>query len=267
MKNILLLVHEDAGQEARLQAALDVTRAVEGHLECLDIAQIPVLLEDLQSTSAAMMLMDDEIAREKKNRAAIERRLTGEDVSWSWTDAVGDLVEVVLERAGMADLIVLNRKLDVFPSPDMRGITGSIVSRAGRPVLAVPDSLKRFDAAGRALIAWDGSAAVTATMQAAIPLLKLASEVRLFHVLRGSAEADLAEPATYLSRHGIHAEAKQAYDIQHSTAEVIMNELARSEADWFVMGAYGHSRVREALFGGTTRQILTETKVPVILGR
>ena len=266
MKNILLLVHDDVGQEARLQAALDVTRALEGHLECLDVAQIPVLFEDLQSTSAAMMLLDDEVQREAQNRAKVEARLAGEGVSWSWSDVVGDLVEVVIERAGTADLIVLNRKLDMFSAPDMREITGSIAIRAGKPVLAVPDSLAGFNPCGRALIAWDGSAAAMAVLQAAVPLLKLASEVRIFHVVRGGAEGDFAEAATYLSRHDIHAEVKQAYDQQHPVAEVISNEIARWGADWLVMGAYGHSRLKEALFGGTTRKILTDCTVPVVLG-
>jgi nucleotide-binding universal stress UspA family protein len=264
MKNILLLVHDDAGQEARLQAALDATRALDGHLECLDIAQIPVLFDDLNSTSAAMMLMDDEVDREKANRQRLEARLAGEGVAWSWTDAVGDIAEIVVERSAMADLVVLNRQI-VDGLPDMRGITGAIVTGANKPVLAVADDLRTFNPFGRALIAWDDTDAARSTMQAAIPLLKLASAVELLHVAERGKEAELAAAALYLSRHGIHAEVKQAFDDEHSVAEVIAGEVTRWGADWLVMGAYDHSRLREALFGGTTRQILTNCSVPVIL--
>ena len=116
------------------------------------------------------------------------------------------------------------------------------------------------------LIAWDGSEAVSATMSAAIPLLKLASEVRLFCVERAGTGTDPSEAATYLSRHGIHADLKRAYDLQHSVAKVIDNECERWGAHWCLMGAYGHSRLREALFGGVTRQMLTDSNVPLVLG-
>ena len=75
MKNILLLVHDDVGQEARLQAALDVTRAVEGHLRCVDVTQMPVLFGDPQDSAGAAMLLEDEFEREKGNSEVLKRRL------------------------------------------------------------------------------------------------------------------------------------------------------------------------------------------------
>jgi nucleotide-binding universal stress UspA family protein len=266
MKNILLLVHDDAGQEARLQAALDVTRALEGHLHCVDVVPIPVLLDDHQSGAAASMLLDDERERESINRREIERRLAMEGVSWSFSETVGDLGWSIADRAGMSDLIVLNRKLDAFPGPDMRGVAGTVLMRTGKPVLAVPDNLSQFNVTGRALIAWDGSASATAAMRASIPLLALASDVRLFSVCRGAEDAYLGEAASYLSRHGIHPEIFQIHDERGAVYQRILDECASWGADWCVMGAYGHGRLREALFGGVTRQMLGESNLPLILG-
>jgi nucleotide-binding universal stress UspA family protein len=264
MKNILLLVHDDAGQEARLQAALDVTRAVDGHLECLDITEMPLVFDALDGASAAMMIIDDEVAQEKANRHRLETRLAGEGVQWSWTDAVGNIAELVVERSGLVDLIVLNRRIG-DPLSNMRGIAGAIVTRAQRPVLTVAEDVREFNPRGRALIAWDGSAAATAALQKAIPLLTLASEVRLLHIAEGGEEADLSAAALYLSRHGIHADVKQVIDEERPVAQAIADEIASWGADWLVMGAYDHSRLREALFGGTTRQVLTNCSVPTIL--
>ena len=157
MKNILLLVHDDAGQEARLQAALDVTRALNGHLSCVDVVQIPVLYADATSTAAAAMLLEDEYQREAHNREVVERRLAKEGVSWDWQDHTGTISEIILDEATLADLIVLNRKLDSCPIPDTRGLTGDVLLRAHKPVLAVPETLTQFEVGGRALIAWDGS--------------------------------------------------------------------------------------------------------------
>ena len=79
MKNILLLVHDDAGQEARFQASLDVCRALGGHLACLDVAILPKVTGDMYGATA--MLLADERERESANRTKLESRLAAEDVS------------------------------------------------------------------------------------------------------------------------------------------------------------------------------------------
>ena len=273
MKNILLLVHDDVGQEARLQAALDVTRAVEGHLSCVDITQLPVVYGGYSVPGGAMlvqdegaaMLLEDEYAREGVNRRRIEDRLAGEGVSWDWTDMTADMAEGIISAADFADLIVLNRKLDAFPGPDARGITGAVLMRAHKPVLAVPDALKSFALGGRAMIAWDGSTAATEAMRACVSLLRLASEVRLLCVETGYSDTYLDDAASYLSRYGIRAELHRVRDKGRPPAKVILDECTHWNTDWCVMGAYGHSRLRETLFGGVTRQMLTDCPVPLVL--
>lgn len=96
MKNVLLLVHDDEGQEARLQAALDLTRALDGHLSCIDVALFPAMVGDIYSPGIAeAMLLTDEREREGKNKTALEARLAHEDVSWDWTDVTGNFVDGV----------------------------------------------------------------------------------------------------------------------------------------------------------------------------
>ena len=146
MKNILLLVHDDAGQEARFQAALDIGRALEGHLSCLDVSIVPALVgSDYVGNAGFDLLLAEERDREMANRRTIEGRLTGEDVPWDWTDAAGDLSSCLTRASALADLIVVNRQLDEFPLPDMRTVAGQLVVASGKPILAVPDSLRRFD--------------------------------------------------------------------------------------------------------------------------
>jgi nucleotide-binding universal stress UspA family protein len=273
MKNILLLVHDDVGQEARLQAALDVTRAVDGHLRCLDVTQLPTTYGGYVPPAGVMlvqdevgaMLLEDEYQREGANRQRTEARLAGEGVSWDWTDVTGTMAEAVIDHCDLADLIVVNRKLDVLPWPDGRAIAGAVARRAGRPVLAVPDTLASFNLGGRAIVAWDGSSAAAAALRAATPLLALASEVRL---LRVGVEEDgslLDEAASYLSRYGIRAEISRVSTGIPSPADIILREAAGWKADWCVMGAYGHSGLREALFGGVTRRMLTDSPIPLVL--
>lgn len=266
MKNILLLVHDDAGQEARFQAALDLGRALEGHLTCLDVVRIRVLAGDYSGGAATAMLLADERDREAHNRATLEARLAHEDVPWDWIGMAGDMAECVAAAAGLADLIVVNRKLDAFPEPDMARIAGSIVVRSGKPVVAVPDDARGFDAAGRALVAWDGSEPVMATMRACAPLLKLAEAVHIFTVEDGSNGIQAEEAAAYLSRHDIHPTIGSVEGGRRHADELIAEECAARNASYCLMGAFSRGRITEALFGGVTRRMLASGGIPLILG-
>ncbi|MDF0543886.1 universal stress protein [Sphingobium sp. H39-3-25] len=266
MKNILLLVHDDAGQEARFQTALDITRALEGHLTCLDVAQVQVIAGDYSGGAATAMLMADEREREAANRVTLEARLAHEGVPWDWIESSGGLAECVTRAAGLADLIVVNRKLDVFPEPDMRGVTASIAVRSGTPVVAVPDNVRSLDVTGRALIAWDGSDPVMATMRACVPLLKLAEAIQLLTIDDGGEGVPAEEAAAYLSRHDIHATIRRVAGKHRHADDIIAEECAASEARYCLMGAFSHNRLVEALFGGVTRRMLSTSKLPLILG-
>lgn len=265
MKNIVLLLHDDVGQEARLQAALDLTRALSGHLTCVDTVQMPIIADCWDGT-ATTVLHDEEIKRESANKAKLKPRLHAEGVSWNWVDSTGDLAACVLAAARMADLIVLNRSLDVCPVPDMRLVTTNVLKDSRALVVAVSDSLRSFDAAGVALIAWDGSEPAMTTLQRGVPLLALASGVRLLQIGDIDPVAVTAEEAvTYLSRHGIAAEIKRIAE-RNDVAGAIGDEGARIRAAYVMMGAYGHRPIREAVFGGVTRSMLANSAIPLVLG-
>lgn len=265
MKTILMLVHDDAGQEARFQVALDVTRAVEGHLKCLDVAIMPVLVGDFYSGAGEAMLLADERDRESQNRAALEARLAKEQLPWDWSDATGQLGPQLEEAAALADLIVVNRQLDSFPVPDMRGVAGDVVLRSGKPILAVPENARGLNLSGHVLVCWDGSACASAAMRAAVPLLKFAEAVTLFEVVEDGRASSAADAAEFLSRHDIHPQIVRRHPLTRKADSVILDEIHQERADYVVMGGFSHLRFTEALFGGVTRTMLTQSPVPVFM--
>lgn len=265
MKNILLLVHDDAGQEARLQAALDVVRAIEGHLTCADIIVMPALVGDFYSGAGQAMLLQDERAREVDNKSALEGRLAHEGVSWDWSCATGDMANCLMDAAALTDLIVVNRQLDSFPLPDMKRVAAEIIVKSGKPVLAVPEASRGLDLCGTVLVAWDGSTAAAAALRAATPLLTCAEQVVLLEVRDGTVTAPAEEAATYLSRHGVTSRILRKELLRGDVATLILSEVRRQHADYVVMGGFGHARFVQAVFGGVTRRMLTECPVPVFL--
>lgn len=265
MKNILLLVHDDAGQEARLQTALDLTRALRGHLICLDVAVMPVVIGEFYAATAEAMLLADEQEREALNRERLETRLAREDVPWDWVEATGPLAASLEEAAKTADIIVVNRRLDSSPLPDMRSVASQVVVGSGKAVVAVPEDARGFPAAGIAMVAWDGSDEAMKALHAAVPLLQLARRVNVVEINDGSIETPAEEVAAYLSRHDVHPVVIRPPADLLPVGDTILAEAERDDVDYIVMGGFGRSRIVEALFGGVTRLILSESPIPVVL--
>ena len=264
MKNILLLVHDDGGQEARLQAALDLTRALDGHLTCLDVVQFPVLGGDYFTVAGQALLLEDERTREAANRDRLKERLAREDVAWTLNEAQGDIADCVTRAAALADLIVLNRRFERLSAVNMMEIATSVVMTTGKAIVAVDDDAQGFDASGPALVAWDGSASATAAMRAAVPILQLSGRVELFEVADGSPAASVEDAAAYLSRHDVHANIRRV-QMAGSPAEMIGEACSLLGASYCVMGAFGHSPLREAILGGVTRHMLASSTIPLVL--
>ncbi|KFG90020.1 Universal stress protein UspA [Sphingobium herbicidovorans NBRC 16415] len=264
MKNVLLLVHDDAGQEARLQAALDLTRCLSGHLTCLDVVQVPVLAGSEYYPDAELMLLQNAQKREEVNAGRIRARLQAEDVAWSWVDRTGFIASLLQESAALADIIVLNTSIADRMTPDMAQIVSDTVLKSGKPILAVPDDSRGIDFGGHVLAAWDGSRPAAQALRAAAPLLASAQGVTIIEM--GEVSGELAEDAAaYLSRHGVRPRVEHLDEPEAGVAAGLLAEMDRRRPAFCIMGAYGHSRLRESLFGGITRIMLGEANVPLFL--
>lgn len=261
MKTILLLVHDDAGQEARLRVAIDLARAFDGHLHCLELAMLPAA----DDGAVQALLLHEECAREYVNKAKLEERLKQEGVRWSWTIETGLPAACIADAAALADLIVLNRKLDASPYPDMRRTADAVILKTGKPVVAVPDNARGFRVSGRALIAWDGSPRTAAALQAAVPLLKLAGSVTILEIADGSVVTPAEEAAAYLAEYDIAARVVRDFVLSNPPSDILLVGVQVQRADYVVMGAYSHMRATEAIFGGCTRAMLSKSPVPLFL--
>jgi nucleotide-binding universal stress UspA family protein len=267
MKNVLVLVHDDGGQEARVQAALDLVRTFDGHLTCLDIEATPVVMADYATTAGSMNFVFDEHDRSVGNRSHLENRLRHEDVPWDWVHETGDIEDILCHRIDLSDIIVLNSNVDDQNLTQARATVSATAVKTRKPVLAVPADHKHFRAAGLAMIAWDGSPPALAALRAATPLLQKAKSVVLVEIDHPHDHGISAEDgAAYLSRHGVHAAIRRENTHGMMTSSSKLIEIAETmKADYVVMGAYGHSRLTEAVFGGVTRSMLLRSTVPLIL--
>jgi nucleotide-binding universal stress UspA family protein len=263
MKTVMVLIHNDPGQEARLQCALDVVRAVEGHLVCLDVVQLPVVADGFGVGTASAMLIVDEREREDENVQALEPRLAGEGVSYEWSRIHTNSDVAITDAARLVDLIVVGRR-GIGDFADSGDMAARLAELSSAPVLLVPTEQPSLDLSGKVLVTWDGSSANDAAIRAAAPLLKLAREVEVLTIGDTANDADPAEAAAYLARHGCRTTARREAKSGDVPAQLI-DAMQSSGATWCVMGSYGHSRLREFLFGGATRALFAKASIPLFV--
>lgn len=262
MKSILLMVHDDAGQESRLQCALDVARAVDGRLVCLDLLHLPVVIDAYGGVGQAM-LISDEREHEDAHIARLDKRLALEDVPHEWLRMQGAFDVALADSARLCDLVVVSR--DGVPElGDDSGLAGRLARIGDVPVLAVPPEQKRLDLFGKAVVGWDGSATADAAIRAAAPLLALAESVELLTVGTPAGQDQAEDVAAYLARHDCHVDVRQI-SAPESVADQLLAALSAPGVAWGVIGAYGHSPMRERLFGGVTRTLLAKSPVPLLI--
>ena len=267
MKSILLHIDHDSAMQARLQVALDIARATNGHITCLQALSYEVFApgDVYGSAIAAAMPLIKENA--EKLRTEIEAQLEHEGVMWDWRFVYGTAPHRLLEHSPLADIIIVGPSDAGARAPS--ALVGDLVLKARSPVLVVPEGAGSFDLSAPMLVAWNGSAEACHALRAAVSLLACSCKVTLASVAEPSEKARFdfpsSEGAKYLSRHGIDCEMVEFPRGEARIADILFSAAQLRECGLMVMGAYGHSRLAEMLLGGVTRQMLVEPEMPILL--
>lgn len=265
MRSILLHIRDDDCLEARLQVAIDLARGFDGHLTC--VQALPVTLGmpgDLYGM--ADQLLPDIRASANALCQRLKARLAIEGVAWNWIQEDGLAAEHLLRRCGLSDVAVLGSCDPLGKGPSR--LVGDVVLRAETPIMIVPPEIDHLDCSGSAVVAWDGSLEASRALRGALPLLRKASAVVLVTISGASGDTSIGLPPTdgaeYLSRHGIACDMRELPVTDGSVSWTLVTAAAEAEASYLVMGAYGHARLLETVFGGVTRELFAAPPVPIL---
>ena len=267
MRSILLHVHEDDGMEARLQAALDIAREFDGHVTCLQPVSFDVAVPgDLYGTMIAELLPIYQESADK-GRDQVCARLAIEDVAWDWQQEEGPSGPLLQRAEGLTDLIVLGTRDPASSGKGPSALTGYMAVHGRSPLLVVPENAQSFDPAGAAVVGWNGSLEAGHALRGALPLLRRARSVTLACVAEQRDEADHLLPAVdaaeYLSRHDVACDIVEFERGPETVAQVLIDCAAGKGAAYLVVGAYGHARALETVFGGVTRELFADPPLPI----
>lgn len=195
--------------------------------------------------------------------ALVDRPTGGHEPSARWIEMPGTPAHVMPIVGRAADLIMVSRPRAAKSHMAHAFLSESVIS-TGRPVLVVPQR-RKFRVTGHMAVAWDRSSEAARAVKLALPLMQLADDVTFFEVAGDLQHGPTARDMVgYLAWHGVKARAKILKGGGVPERQLI-NAINQSNAHLAIMGAYSHSRLREVIFGGVTRFMLYEARLPVFV--
>lgn len=181
-----------------------------------------------------------------------------------------DLGRVAAVHARYADVAVMSRPVEGSGAELREEIIEGVLFHSGRPALIAPPNWKAGSIGKRVVVAWDASREATRALSEADDLLESAEAVTVLTVdakpkMFGHGEQPGLNIAGHLNRRGLPAEVRNVDSVGRSASSAILEEAHKLNADLIVMGGYAHSRLRELVFGGATRELLRTTTVPLLM--
>jgi len=193
-------------------------------------------------------------------------------IRWSAESGVAQIADIgrhVAHRARFSDLVILPQPYGQDRGAEAEPIIEAAMFEGHAPVLVIPDKATPFTRPGTILIGWNESVEAMRAIRRALPFLVQADLVRIVVIDPPRHGPDRSDPGGMLSqmlaRHGVKCEIDVLSKTMTRVSDILNRHAADTQADLIVMGAYGHSRFREAILGGATRNMLEQASVPVFL--
>jgi nucleotide-binding universal stress UspA family protein len=270
-----ILVHIDPGKTtpARLDVAVELANTFGSHLACLYAVRTQTMPSG--AMEAREILLEAQKRLQAENAKAARRsydeclQRTGFDKA-EWRASRRDPLEAMVLHARYADLIVIGQLNPEWESGVEADFERALPIAVGKPVLMVPYAFERRPIGRRVLVAWNASREAARAVCDALPLLKRAGQVDVVAFEPGKSgaahgEEPGADIALYLARHGVKVTVSRVDAPDLDVGNQLLSRAFDLSADLIVMGAWGHSRLRELVLGGVTRTLLESMTVPVLM--
>lgn len=289
-KTILALLSGTDSDRSVLSTSFRIASGANGHIECLRVRPdaasviakttyfdmgVPTILSD-----AIAAVEQEATGRTAAARANFDKFCRRENVSITnepsgtsavtalWREETGDEFDRLTTVARYHDIVVLPGARDRIGGLPVEA-AGRVIMGGGRAVLLAPDELSKGPF-NRIAIAWKDTAEAVRAVGAAMPLLESAHQIDVLSVCEADERAaeycktsdDLVR---YLRWHGLFAHTQFIVPEGRTPADAVLDQAKHAGADLLVMGAYGHSRMREFIFGGFTERVLKGVELPVLL--
>jgi nucleotide-binding universal stress UspA family protein len=276
-KTLLTVMTNPESGKAALAQTIALAEAQDAHAEALCLG-VDRTQTGYYYAGANAMVLQETMTRAQNEAAetlAYANDILGKSgVRWSSEEGIAQIADVgrhVAHRSRFADLVILPRPYGEDRGSEAEPIVESAMFEGHAPVLVVPDDNVPVTRPKSIIVAWNESVEALTAIRHALPFLQAADIVRIVVIAPPTHGPDRSDPggmlSQMLSRHGVQCEIDVLSKNMTRVSDVLNRHTVDTDSDMIVMGAYGHSRFREAILGGATRNMLEQAKVPVFMAR
>lgn len=275
-KSLLTVLTDVRIAQAPLDQIIALAGAQDGHAEALCLG-VDRTQTGYYYAGANAMVLQETLERAHSEAAEVlgyaEEQLGRSGVRWSTDSGVAQLADLgrhVAHRARFADLVIAPRPYGENRGAEVEAVVEAALFEGHAPVLVVPDgTAKPMTQPNTIVVAWNESVEAMNAIRRALPVLKGADVVRIVVIDPPAHGPERSDPGGMLSqmlaRHGVKCEIDVLSKSLTRVSDVLNRHVQDTAAEMIVMGAYGHSRFREAILGGATRNMLEKAAVPVFM--
>ena len=274
-KSIISFIGSEAELSGTLPKAIGFARQCEAHLTAC-LLGVDMTPAGGFYMGASPILLQETLERAQSEAEALEstarKMFEGQGVRWGAESAVvqfGGLPALVGLRSRFSDLVIQSRPYGPGTIATQEAAIESALFEGQAAVLVLPEGDLREDFGKRVVIAWNQSNEALSAVRRALPLLQAADQVSVLVVDPPVHSPERSDPGglltQMLARHGVRAEVSVLAKTMPRVSDVLMRNMDDVDASVMVMGAYGHSRLREAILGGATRNVLENARHAVFL--
>ena len=270
IKTILVHVNSDDESHFQVKTAIELALKFEAHicgLYVIERLNLPTYAGAY--IPAGVLQAHDQAEQERADKAKVDfNAMVGKAGCTSeWHSVQGYTDQQINSFARYSDLIVVGQAQEHNVLSNEISIEDHILIDSSRPILFVPYIGNSSSIGNRVLVAWDGSREAVRAVTDALPFLKNAEDVEVVCVKKSETQNNdsLTNICKFLKNHNVNASGNVVVSKDISVADTLLSRAADHNIDLIVMGAYGHSRLREYIFGGVTQYMLKHMTVPILM--
>lgn len=273
-KTIFTALTDADSNKPELGFAAAMTAAQDAHLDvlCLGIDRTPTSYYEIGSNAVVMhAAIEDAHARAAQIHQNVEEALAAEGLRWESLNTVAPswgIGRAVACQARFADLAIVALPYGEGQPRDAHLVLEGLLFESDCPCIVVPPG-ENSARPERIVIAWNESNEAMRAVRAALPLLQAAQNVHIAVIDPSDSGPERSDPggalAVFLARHNVRGDIQVMARQGLSVSDRLARYVLETGSDMLVMGGYGHSRLREAVLGGATRDMLEHSKVPVFM--
>lgn len=266
IKDILVYLDNDKDCAFRIQAAVQLSQFYNAHLTGLYVMRTmnvhPYPYTYLPASAFESFLAD---ANEKKDEAreVFTQKINANGVNGEFRSSDGNLVDTLHINSRYVDLLLIPGSYSSETDINLQYLVSDALMGSTCPVMVLPEAQSLLSQPPqRVMLGWDGSQECSRALRLALPMLEDVESVDVVSISSNEAEAE--DIALHITRHGINATVHFVEGSNSDAGRILLEQAEALKSELIVMGAYGHSRLREQILGGATQYMIEHSHLPVL---